>query len=48
LRFILRFFKVRKVRIITEGFATPCQFYEIGELFYTLPSKSDFLRVYQA
>jgi len=38
---ILRFFKVRKVRIITQDLRA------LNLNFYTLPSKSDFLLDYQ-
>jgi len=41
LRYILRFFKVRKVRIITDGFARLANFIKLVN-FYTLPSKSYF------
>jgi len=43
LRCILRFFNVRKVRIITQDLRRLANFIRFGELF-PLPSKVEFLR----
>jgi len=46
LRYILRFFKVRQVRIITQDLRALPIFIRLVELF-SLPSESDFLRFHQ-